>query len=39
MRKFSMLVVLVFLPAVARFTWAQESYPRAEIFGGPIIAR
>jgi opacity protein-like surface antigen len=34
MRMFAMLRVLVFLLAVAQFTWAQHSYPRTEIFGG-----
>src|SRR5688572_12449026 len=34
MRMFAMLPVFIFLLAAAQFTWAQDSYPRAEIFGG-----
>ena len=34
MKLFATLRVLVFLLAVAQLTWAQDSYPRAEIFGG-----
>ena len=34
MRMFATLPVLIVLLATAQFTWAQDSYPRAEIFGG-----
>ena len=34
MKMFAMLSVLIALLAAAPFTWAQDSYPRAEIFGG-----
>src|SRR5688572_12505610 len=34
MKMFAVLSVLIVLLAAAQFTWAQDSYPRAEIFGG-----
>ena len=34
MRMFAVLPGLLLLLAVPQFTWAQDTYPRVEIFGG-----